>query len=76
MKLMNLIRKNKLHPVDGPGHQNRHHHNNITSLRKQGGKQKMQLWFYKGLFIAKDIAGDGYNIYQGKQVLDEGYASL
>lgn len=36
----------------------------------------MQLWFYKGLFIAKDIAGDGYNIYHGKQVLDEGYASL
>lgn len=36
----------------------------------------MELWFYKGLFIAKDIAGDGYNIYQGHTVLDEGYASL
>ena len=35
-----------------------------------------ELYIYKGLFIAKDIAGDGYNIYQGHEVLDEGYASL
>lgn len=37
---------------------------------------KPEVYFYKGFFIQKDICGDGYNIFKGYQLYDEGYATL
>lgn len=34
------------------------------------------MYYYKGYFIAKDIAGDGWNILRGKHIIDEGYANI
>ncbi len=34
------------------------------------------MYYYRGYFIARDLAGDGWNIIKNKQIVDEGYASL
>lgn len=34
------------------------------------------MWYYRGYFIARDIAGDGWNILKNGKIVDEGYASI
>lgn len=34
------------------------------------------MYYYRGYFIAKDIAGDGWNILKDGKIVDEGYATI
>lgn len=84
MKLTNPKKKNKFHPVDGLGNQNRHHQSITNYYKNQGGNKKMSInwnwmdniYFYKGLFIKKEKESDKWSIYQGHKVLDEGYKTI
>ncbi len=34
------------------------------------------VYYYNGFFIQKDKAGDGYNVFKGFQIFDEGIQSV
>ena len=34
------------------------------------------MYYYRGYFIARDLAGDGWNILRIGKIIDEGYASI
>ena len=35
-----------------------------------------EVYFYNGFFIKKDKAGDGYNVFKGFQIFDEGIKTI